>query len=74
VKTDIIDDELCALHVRVPRATEAGLKAIARAERESMATVIRMALRQTVARGGVENVALLAAAVSHPSTRESIEA
>jgi hypothetical protein len=74
VKTEIIDAELCAIHVRVPRETELGLKAIARAERESMATVIRMALRQTVARGGIESVALLRAAVSQPASLESVDA
>jgi hypothetical protein len=70
VKTDTIDNELCAVHVRVPRATEIALKAIARQERESLATIIRASLRQTAIRGAVE----LAFAGIAPSIRESVDA
>jgi predicted transcriptional regulator len=66
-----IDDEVCAVHVRISPETEAGLKAIARKERESLATIIRASLRQTVLRGGVETAFFAGVA---PSVRQSIDA
>ena len=49
------------LGVHIPVAVETGLKAIAAREGESMATIVRAALRQTVARGGIDGLALFAA-------------
>jgi hypothetical protein len=66
-----IDNEICAVHVRISRETESGLKAIARKERESMATIIRAVLRQTVARGGIESLALFATdGAAHDNNRD----
>jgi predicted transcriptional regulator len=63
-----IDDEICAVHVRISHETELALKAIARKEQESLATIIRASLRQTVLRGGVETAFFAGVA---PSVRES---